>query len=197
MDEQLLAQYVYAQGMAREFLETKLKEKAEGQGSLWSEIESAEARRAELKSELEEAEASRAAWLRKLKDLKHDQSEQRALSRRLEESLMEALESNAIGRGKNEGTEIYLREVRMLSENYEERLALEERVTATLEARLDMERAELNSLVSAENQEAEAEEELQARIQNLAREEAEMADALALVSERMRTGFLPAGLDSE
>ena len=199
MDEQLLAQYVYAQGMAREYLETKLKEKAEGQGkiSLWSEIESAEARRAELKSELEEAEASRAAWLRKLKDLKHDQSEQRALSRRLEESLMEALESNAIGRGRNEGTEIYLREVRMVSENYEEELAQEKRVTATLEACLDMEHAELKSLVSAEKQDAEAEEELQAQFQNLARESVEMADALALVSERMRTGFLPAGLESE
>ena len=103
---------------------------------------------------------------------------------------MEALESNAIGRGRNEGTEIYLREVRMVSENYEEELAQEKRVTATLEACLDMEHAELKSLVSAEKKEAEAEEELQAQFQNLARESVEMADALALVSE---PGSFPPG----
>ena len=85
----------------------------------------------------------------------------------------------------------------MVSENYEERLAQEERVTATLEAFLDMEHAELKSLVSAEKQEAEAEEELQAQFQNLARDSVEMDEALALVRERQRTGYLPAGLESE
>ena len=80
-----------------------------------------------------------------------------------------------------------MQEVRNQNENWEERLAREERMTAKFEADLAAEHAELQSMRSAEKQEAETLCKLQVQRENLEREAFEFAEALDQARASLQT----------
>ena len=152
-----------------------------------SELESALEARASSESELQEAEASRAEHVQAMKSKLALIEEGEANRRLFQMDLDKLAEDAAIRRGGTEALEIYLRETREKNEALEERLAQEECKTAKLEARLAEEQEKTQSRNLAEKQEAEALHKLQIQSENLEQVIHPFAESLAQTSASMLT----------